>query len=466
MTRNYGKFAILAGAIATLLPLTGSAQEFFREYGTSRSSGGIGPVTANDYSYQDVAPSDLAPLDPDNLTGGQAPPNFQIGPIRFSIAVGVGVEFNDNVNLSDKNRQSDIVIRPSLSLDAYMKLSDRNILRFSLGVSYAKYLNHSEYDTDGLLFAPTSALEYTFGLGTTVLVSLRERFSYQEDIFNIPTLSNEAKYGRYENQAGIEIQWDPTAELRASVGYDHYNLWTKEQIFDTQDRSIDTIFFKPSYEIAPHLRLGLNASYSFINFDSDQRHDGGSLLVGPFVQWGITDKLDLFLEGGFQSIDFDGNYTPTTLVDQFVKDRNFTAAQDAFVRNAATDSDTSNDSYYIRFELNHKPNDIFQQRLSGSKTLEVGFFTNYYDIYHVEYAFDWKKFRKTEISPTLFYEYYETSGELSEKAHRVGAALGIRHYLTNSITLGLDYRFIYKDSNFDGFDYYQNLGFLSVYYKF
>ena len=210
----------------------------------------------------------------------------------------------------------------------------------------------------------------------------------------------------------------------------------------------------------------MNFSYSFINFDSSERHDGDSLLVGPFVQWNISDKLDFFLEGGLQSISFSGDYTPTTLVDQFAKDQHLTSAQRDFISNGATDTDTNNDSYYIRFELNHKPSDIFQQRLSGSKTLEVGFFTNYYDIYHIEYALDWKKFSKTEISPTLFYEYYETSGQLSEQAHRVGAALGIRHYLTNSITVGLDYRFIWKDSNLDGFDYYQNLGFLSLYYKF
>src|SRR3954468_4432805 len=142
MTRKSGKIAILAGAIATLLPLTGSAQEFFREYGTSRSSGGIGPVTPSDYSYQDLAPSELTPIDANNPTPeGHTQPNFMIGPIRFSIAVGVGVEFNDNVNLSEYHRQSDIVIRPSASIDAYMKLSDRNILRFSLGISYAKYLN-------------------------------------------------------------------------------------------------------------------------------------------------------------------------------------------------------------------------------------------------------------------------------------------------------------------------------------
>jgi hypothetical protein len=468
MTRKYGQFAILVGAIATLLPLTGSAQEFFREYGTSRSSGGIGPVVASDYSYQDVSPSDLAPLDANDLTEGRAEPNFKIGPIRFTMAVGVGVEFNDNITLSDKNRQSDIIIRPSVSLDAYMRLSNRNMLRFSLAVGYAKYLNHSTYDTDGLLISPTSALEYTVGLGETLLVSLRERFSYQEDVFDVPVLSNAAKYSRYENQAGIQLQWDPSTKLRAAAGYDRYDLWTKDDVFNTQDRSLDTVFLKPSYEILPKLRLGMNFSYSWITFESDDRHDGNSMLAGPFIQWKVTDHVDVFAEAGFQSISFDGNYTPTTLVDKFVKGRNFNDAQEDFVRRTSTDTDTNNDSYYLRLELNHSPTDQFRERLSGSKTLEVGFFTNYYDIYHVEYAFDWKLFanQKTEISPTVFYEYYETSGQLAEEAHRVGAALGIRQYLTNSITLGLDYRFIYKDSNFPGFDYYQNLGFLSLYYKF
>ena len=53
-----------------------------------------------------------------------------------------------------------------------------------------------------------------------------------------------------------------------------------------------------------------------------------------------------------------------------------------------------------------------------------------------------------------------------EKADRIGALIGARYYWTNSITVGLDYRFLWKDSNLEGGDYYQNLVFLSVYYKF
>ncbi len=116
--------------------------------------------------------------------------------------------------------------------------------------------------------------------------------------------------------------------------------------------------------------------------------------------------------------------------------------------------------------MNNKPSEVFQHRLSGSKTAEIGFLSNFYDLYHIEYAAEYTGIRKTSISPNLFYEYYETSGQRDEKASRIGAAIGARYYLTNSITLGLDYRFIMKNSDLDGADYHQNLGFVSVYYKF
>ena len=74
--------------------------------------------------------------------------------------------------------------------------------------------------------------------------------------------------------------------------------------------------------------------------------------------------------------------------------------------------------------------------------------------------------RIREFSPSLFYEHYETSGRFAEEGDRIGAALALRYHLTNSITLGLDYRFIWKDSNLPDADYYQNLAFLSLYYKF
>ena len=68
--------------------------------------------------------------------------------------------------------------------------------------------------------------------------------------------------------------------------------------------------------------------------------------------------------------------------------------------------------------------------------------------------------------PTFFYEHYKTSGSFPEKANRYGALLGLRYILTPSVTMGLDYRFLLKDSNLKDSDYQQNLVLLSLFYNF
>jgi hypothetical protein len=467
MNKSLGKTIILAGAVSLLHPLAGWSQDFFRDLGTSRSSGGIGPVIPSDYTYEDGSPSGLRPLRPgQEMTSVEEVEetekyNFAAGPLRFSLAAGVGIEWNDNVYLSDNNRESDFVIRPTLDLDTRWRFTELNTLRLNVQASYAKYLDHSDLDTDGVLISPNSELEGTFYIGT-IKFTLRDRFSYQEDTYDQPALSNVATYKRYENQAGIQMDWQINQSLDLPIGYDHYNLWTAGNEFDEQDRAIDTIYTRPSVQITPAIKVGLSAAYSFIDFDSDLRADGDNLLVGPFVEVQVSEYTNIYAEAGYQGLQFDGG---TNFSADALASLNLTDAQRASLGNSLQDTDDSN-SWYAKLEIQNKPSELFRHRLFGSKTSEVGFGSNYYDLYHIEYDAEWKITEKTEVGPTLFYEYYETSGDLGEKAHRYGATFGLRHHFTNSVTLGLDYRFILKDSNLQDADYYQNLAFLSLYYKF
>ena len=91
-------------------------------------------MTPSDYSYQDTSPSGLAPLRPgQDLTAVEQAEesdkyNFAVGPVRFAIAAGFGIEFNDNITLADHARESDWILRPSLDLAATWRLSDLNTL--------------------------------------------------------------------------------------------------------------------------------------------------------------------------------------------------------------------------------------------------------------------------------------------------------------------------------------------------
>jgi len=366
--------------------------------------------------------------------------NLAVGPLRVNLAAGVGLEFNDNVNLSDSDRQSDIILRPSLNIDTVWPISDLNTLRFSIGLSYAKYFDHPEYDTRGVLFSPNSELAMTVIVGQ-VSITLRDRFSYQEDPYAIPTISNTAVFRRYENLAGVQADWDINSITHLTVGYNHYNMWVLGNTFGDASHSIDTVFVRPSVKVAPAASVGLDASFSYIGYNDDYFNNADSVLVGPYVDWAITDSTRFYAEGGYQDFLDEGGGNVGDVGDE--------------------------NSYYIKSEIDNRVSDYFNQRLSFSKTIEAGITSQYYDLWHVEYAGDWKLTPSVVIDPVLFYEHYHAAGGgAAESGDRFGTDLGLRYTLTPSVTLGADYRFIINSDNLPDSNYYQNLVLLSLFYNF
>ena len=393
---------------------------------------------AQDDYFRDLeSPRQIAPvvqLNPEQDTHY----NLAVGPLRVNLAAGVGMEYNDNVNLSDHDRQSDFIFRPSLNIDTVWQLSEMNTLRFSLGLSYAKYFNHTEYDSRGVLFSPNSELAMTILVGQ-VDITLRDRFSYQEDPYAIPTISNTAVFRRYENLVGAQADWDMNSLVHFTLGYNHYNLWVIGNTFPEASHSIDTVFLRPSVKVGPAVTVGLDASASYIQYDTSVFDDAASILVGPYIDWSVTDATRFYVEGGYQDyLDEGGGEIGAS-------DKN---------------------SYYIKSEIDNRLTDSFNQRLSLSRTIEAGYTSEYYELIHLEYAADWKMTPSLVFDPVLFYEHYNTSGGVSETGDRFGTDLGLRYILTPSVTLGADYRFLLNNSNGPDTDYYQNLVLLSLFYNF
>src|SRR5881397_3463404 len=47
----------------------------------------------------------------------QIPYNLLVGPVRFRMSATMGVEYNDNVNLSEINEQDDFIFRPQIGFN-------------------------------------------------------------------------------------------------------------------------------------------------------------------------------------------------------------------------------------------------------------------------------------------------------------------------------------------------------------
>ena len=447
-----GRIIPILGSISLLAAGSAKAQEYFRDFGSSRSSGGIGRLAPGSEVFLGNNPNGIEPLTEADITQDEKNYNIRIGALDLSIAVGAGFEFNDNIALSQTNRQADIIFRPQLDIEGSLRFSETSRLRLGVGIGYAKYFSHSQYDSKSLLISPTSAITWSAEMGA-FKVTARERLAYQEDPFDQPTL-NVANYRRWENQAGIQVDWDANQYTKISVGYDRYDLWAQDPTYSAVDHGINTFFLRPTWQAGPHFTFGLNASYSMFEYRQNLHSDGHSILVGPFVRWKVNDLTDVYAEVGFQQSSFDSG-TTYSIVDRLT----------GLV--TGTGFDTQNASgWYAKFEIANRPTEFLRHKLSFSKTAELGYGSNFYDLYHVEYSLEWAFREKTTIRPTFFYEYYKTSGPNAEAAHRFGTALGIYHVFTDNFTVGLDYRYLVKDSNLPGADYYQNLGMVSLYYKF
>ena len=447
-----GQIIPILGSVSLLAAGTATAQEYFRDFGSSRSSGGIGRLGPGAEVFLGNNPNGIEPISDADIVQDEKNYNIKIGMLELALSAGVGFEFNDNVALSEFNRQSDIIFRPQFDIEGMIRFSETSRLRLGVGLSYAKYFNHKQYDSDTLLVSPTSAITWTAETGAFKF-TIRDRLSYQEDPFGQPTL-NVANFRRWENQAGIQVDWDANQYTKIAVGYDRYDLWAQEPQYSSLDHGINTFFLRPSWQANPNLAFGLNASYSDIQYRQASHADGNSLLVGPFVKWKVNDFTDVYAEVGFQQINFTGS-TAYSIVDRLT----------GLAVGTGQDTDDAS-GWYAKLEIVNRPTEVLRQKLSFSKTAELGYQSNFYDLYHVEYSLEWAMTEKTSLRPTFFYEYYQTSGPVPEQANRFGAALGIYHIVTDNFTVGLDYRYLVKDSNQNGADYYQNLGMVSLYYKF
>ena len=233
------------------------------------------------------------------------PYNLLMGPVRFRFSATAGLEYNDNVNVAEVNEQDDFIFRPQVNLNALWPVTQLNTLRLDIGVGYAFYLDHSEYNTNALLLSPNSQLAFDVFVGD-FRINFHDRFSLEQDPIGEPGLSNVADYGRFQNTAGVSVLWDLNKAV-VTFGYDHYTFIATNDDFDYLDRNAEMLNASISFAATSTTGIGLEGSYVFNRYDQDVLNDSNTYNIGAFVETQLTNYLRLRLAGGYQSIEFDGD---------------------------------------------------------------------------------------------------------------------------------------------------------------
>jgi hypothetical protein len=389
------------------------------------------------------------------------PYNLQIGPMKFRFSATMGFEYNDNINLAEDGSavffsptgpilittkaQEDIILRPQVNVNALWPITQLNTLRLDIGVGYAFYMDHSNYNTNGVLVSPGSQLAFDIFVGD-FRINIHDRFSLEQDPVAEVALSNVADYGRFQNTAGVSVLWDLNQAV-VTLGYDHYNFISTNSVFDYLDRNAEIFSGSIGFTPSSTMTIGVEGSVVDTYYDQHVLNDSINYSVGAFVETQLTSYLKLRVAGGYQKINFDSG---------------------GLVNDPHDLSD-----YYANVLLSHRVNAVLTQNLSAGHETQLGVNSNYVKLNYVRHTTTWNIFYHTLLSTELFYEDAKDSGGtgplftpipgvpninpfVAEHIHRYGGALTLGYQLTQHVTLGLRYQYTQKDSDQPLRDYRQN----------
>jgi hypothetical protein len=216
------------------------------------------------------------------------PYNLLVGPVRFRFSATVGVEYNDNINLSQHDeKQDDIIFRPQVNFDAIWPITQLNTLRLDLGIGYSAYVMHPSNDTNAILISPGSQIAFDIFVGD-FRINIHDRMSLQQDPISEPTISNTADYGRFENTAGVSVLWDLN-KVQATLGYDHYNFISTTNQFDYLNHNSEILSGSLSFAVASNTNIGLEGTGVFTYYDQHVLNDSTDGSGGAFLETQLSN---------------------------------------------------------------------------------------------------------------------------------------------------------------------------------
>ncbi|MCS7091164.1 MAG: hypothetical protein RMN51_13145 [Verrucomicrobiota bacterium] len=378
-------------------------------------------------------------------TGRFLPPEegLRTGPVTYSISLGYGVEWNDNIFYRKRDRESDWIHSPQASVRAVWQATKDSVLSAGVGLGYRKYLDHSGLDR--FYVAPDTALFYDLPVRDWV-ITLFEQASYSTDVLSQGALSGQAEFPRFENTVGFRALWLPDRYV-LGFGYAHYNFVSDGDRFSYLDRASEQGFVRLGYRWAELSQAGVEISGAWTRFSSDLRGDNRNFSVGPYVIWQLTEATDFSVRGGYTFYEFDA---------------------DAF-----NPRERSLDSWYLSGEARNRLTDHIQQAFSIARVVTQGlnrgnrFFSDFLESLTASYRVQWAFHEQGTAGFDAFYEHSsEPRGGQDETYDRFGVGVSSRWQFTRHFIAAVGYRFTWKDSDTNDFDYRLNLVSMQLNYRF
>jgi hypothetical protein len=380
------------------------------------------------------------------------PDRPHLGPVQLSLGVYAGFEINDNVNNSQFDPLSDILMRCGVNTAFDWPATTQSELRFASSLGFVHYLRNSQYDH--LEVGPSSALTWavSFDQGT---LTFFDQFNYSQQVLAESALSNLATFPRFNNTIGARLDWLP-GRWAFELSYSHNDSFSDSSQFQYVNSSSEYFSARGAWRIAEVTQTGLEASSSLTSYQLASQTGNYSISVGPYADWQVTQALHATLRGG-----------PVFYV---------------FNTQPGSTQNPQLTAYYVGLDVSHQLTDFLSHHLSIQRDVRQGLNqgSSYVQELVASYSISCSLTQRIKLGASLAYEqgtqplqtpiYIFPFGTFIvtsiENYNRYGATLNASWRATERLSATLTYGHWLRESNVVGNGYAVNSLALNLSYSF
>jgi len=366
--------------------------------------------------------------------------NIKSGDFRMRVTPSLGLDWNDNINLTKTDSKEDFILFPRLALDMGYPLTERNVLRLNVTAGYQAYLRYGDYSTWNVQSG--SALSYDIYV-KDFWINLHDRFSYVQESSQQASVANTGTYGTAQNTAGLNTTWD-LEDVTLNLGYDHQNFFSTSSQFDYTDRATELVVGRGGFRFHPSLTAGLEGTFSYTVYDHRVLNDNSGYSAGVYADWQPGHSLHVQPRFGYTIYDF---------------------------RQTSQSIPASNqDAWYADLTATHEVSDVVRYSFSAGHELTLGTYGDTTKNWYFRPTVVFRVVKDLSLSTSFAYQHgtqelQTTPGSPSENYDWLTWALGLSYPLMKRLTVGLNYRLTWRTSNEASREYTQNVVGLQLTYN-
>jgi hypothetical protein len=365
--------------------------------------------------------------------------NLLLGPVAWRVSSGLGLAYNDNVQLQEKNQLSDFIFRPNANVHMHWPVTERNSLDVALGVGYSLYLKNQNLNQFNI--NPGSGVSFDIYTGDFA-INLHDRIYISENSYENPGANGNGNNARLENSAGTRVLWDLNKAV-VTIGYEHANYMSLGSSQQQPNGASDNVFVNFGARIRPEILAGVEAGGGLVSYDQSASASSPNAMqwhAGVFCQAQISEYMSARLDAGYTVLSPDTTSTNVNVGDET--------------------------GFYFQFSLSHRVNRFLNYTLSAGRSTDFGFYGLAYSHYFARLEPNWNLFRKYQISTPFSWGQGTQTYNKAADFDQFSMGINIGRQITKKLSGSISYQFVKETSSQAGLNYMVNIVGLNFSYGF